>query len=52
MADEFDPLAMIDGMQKLAEALRGAIAVLVSDGWTEDQARAIILRTFLEPPKR
>lgn len=41
-----DPFAIIDGFERLAEVLRGAVAVLVADGWTDDQARAIVLHTL------
>lgn len=49
--DPPDPLAPIDVVQKLAETLHGAVAVLTADGWTEDQARVIVLRAFLEPTR-
>lgn len=44
-----DPLAFLDAITALAEHLDGAVAVFVARGWTVDQARAIVLRSFLEP---
>ncbi len=38
-----DLLGLLDAVKEWAEGLRGMIAVLAADGWTEDQARRLVL---------
>ncbi len=47
-----DPLAMIEAVGEYAENLRGAVAVLVRDGWTDEQARLLVLYALLDGGKR
>lgn len=37
-----DPLAIIDAMKDYAERLRGMLATLIADGWSEPQARDLV----------
>jgi hypothetical protein len=51
MTSSTDPLALIDAVTEYAENLRGAVAVLVADGWTDEQARLLVLRAVLGAPQ-
>jgi hypothetical protein len=46
-AQQPDPLAIIDATQQFAEQLRGAVAVLVADGWSDEHARLLVLQAVL-----
>jgi hypothetical protein len=52
MTSDRDPLALLDDVKTFAESLNGAIAVLVAEGWTPDQARELIIAAMrLQPPR-
>lgn len=46
-----DPLEVIDAVQRYAEQLRGAVAVFVADGWTDEHARLLVLQAVLRAPR-
>lgn len=39
-------LPLVDTMRQLAEVLEGQVTHLKSNGWTDDQARAIVATTL------
>jgi hypothetical protein len=39
-------MEVLDEFQEFREMIRGLVAMLVSDGWTDEQARAIVFRVF------
>jgi hypothetical protein len=43
--------AMLDGFRQVSEMLKGATAELVREGWTEEQAREIVVATFVNSTK-
>lgn len=47
-----DPLAFVDAVERFAEMLRGAVNVLVKDGWTPDQARDIVIHAMRHGGRR
>lgn len=54
-APEVDFLAILDGFEPMRETLRGIVAMFVSDGFTDEQARALAVTTwtgyrFSDPP--
>jgi hypothetical protein len=42
---------MLDGFRQVSEMLKGATAELVREGWTEEQAREIVVATFVNSTK-
>lgn len=42
---QIDYLAIIDGFEPMRETMRGIVAMFVSDGFTEEQARALAVTT-------
>jgi hypothetical protein len=38
-----DPLALIDSLEPLRETVRGMVAIFVQDGFTEEQARELVV---------
>lgn len=48
---EPDPLDSIDAVERFAEHLRGMVAVLVADGWTDEHARLLVLQIVLRAPQ-
>lgn len=48
---EDDPMAQAEALnaaiRQLSDLLLGAVRTLVGEGWTEDQARALVLATYL-----
>lgn len=51
-APERDPLAVIDALTPFRETLRGMVATLVADGFTDAQARdcvAALMRNNAQP---
>jgi hypothetical protein len=43
---DFDALA--DGFRQMSEMLTGAVRTLVDEGWTEAQARDLVVATLLQ----
>ncbi len=41
-----DPLAVIDAMQPWLEEMRGLVAVLVADGFSDEQARDLVVAAY------
>lgn len=39
--------ALNTAVREMSDLLKGAVAVLVEEGWTDEQARALVLATFL-----
>lgn len=45
-----DPLAILDALNELRETLRGMVAGLITDGFTDEQARVLVVRILSAPP--
>lgn len=42
-----DAEKFFDGFRQLSEMLNGAVRTLTADGWTEEQAREVVVAAFL-----
>jgi hypothetical protein len=51
----YDPLdaagQLAEAMRQMSDLLKGAVTTLVNEGWTEDQARTIVVATFANQQK-
>lgn len=51
--DPMDAAAKLNAaLRELSDLLKGGISTLMAEGWTEEQARALVLRSFLTDPPR
>jgi hypothetical protein len=54
MLDDADLLAMAEQMneaiRQMSDLMKGAVTTLMSEGWTEEQAREVVVSVFTRRP--